>query len=184
MPDGGSEEQLKDTYLVQRAQEGYLDAYAELVARYATLAYRVALRIVGEHHDAEDVAQESLIVAWERLPQFRGDSAFSTWLYRIVTRRALNRVQRRPAASSLDTLGDVPAGDQPALSVERELTRDAVTNAILALPPAQRVAVVLHHLEGLSYAEVADITDSSEPAVRSHLFRARRTLGSTLADWK
>ena len=76
---------VDDAYLARRAQEGYLDAYAELVDRYSGLAYRVALRVVGNHHDAEDVAQEALVAAWQQLPNFRAQSSFSTWLYRIVT---------------------------------------------------------------------------------------------------
>lgn len=179
------EHEVDDAYLVQRAQEGYLDAYAELVSRHAPLAYRVALRIVGDHHDAEDVAQEALVAAWQQLPRFRGESAYSTWLYRIVTRRALNRIQRDRRPDSLDLLADQPdESNEPARTLERDLTTDAVSNAVQALPPAQRIVVVLHHLEGLPYAEVAAITGSSVPAVRSHLFRARRTLGTALAEWR
>ena len=153
---------VDDAYLVRRAQEGYLDAYAELVDRYSGLAYRVALRVVGNHHDAEDVAQEALVAAWQQLPNFRAQSSFSTWLYRIVTHRALNRVQRQHPSSSLDVIGDVAdACVGPAMRLERDLMKDAVTDAIQALPPAQRITVVLHHLEGLSYAEVAAVTDSS-----------------------
>ena len=176
---------VDDAYLVRRAQEGYLDAYAELVDRYSGLAYRVALRVVGNHHDAEDVAQEALVGAWQQLPNFRAQSTFSTWLYRIVTHRALNRVQRQHPSNSLDVIGDVAdtcAG--PAVRLERNLMKDAITDAIQALPPAQRITVVLHHLEGLSYAEVAAVTDSSVAAVRSHLFRARRTLGVALQQWR
>jgi len=176
---------VDDAYLVRRAQEGYLDAYAELVDRYSGLAYRVALRVVGNHHDAEDVAQEALVAAWQQLPNFRAQSSFSTWLYRIVTHRALNRVQRQNPSSSLDVIGDVAdACAGPAMRLERDLMKDAVTDAIQALPPAQRITVVLHHLEGLSYAEVAAVTDSSVAAVRSHLFRARRTLGVALQQWR
>ncbi len=176
---------VDDAYLVSRAQEGYLDAYAELADRYASLAYRVALRMLGQHEDAEDVAQESLIVAWQRLAAFRGQSAFSTWLYRIVTRRALNRLERGRPHDSLDLLGDV-ADDSldPAREVERNLTQDAVTNAIQTLPGPQRAVLVLHHFEGLSYAEIAAITGSTVPAVRSHLFRARRGLADALAQWR
>ena len=174
-----------DAYLVRRAQDGYLDAYAELVDRYSGLAYRVALRVVGNHHDAEDVAQEALVGAWQQLPNFRGQSTFSTWLYRIVTHRALNRVQRQHPSNSLDVIGDVAdACAGPAVRLERNLMKDAITDAIQALPPAQRITVVLHHLEGLSYAEVAAVTDSSVAAVRSHLFRARRTLGVALQQWR
>lgn len=176
---------VDDAYLARRAQEGYLDAYAELVDRYSGLAYRVALRVVGNHHDAEDVAQEALVAAWQQLPNFRAQSSFSTWLYQIVTHRALNRVQRQHPSSSLDVIGDVAdACAGPAMRLERDLMKDAVTDAIQALPPAQRITVVLHHLEGLSYAEVAAVTDSSVAAVRSHLFRARRTLGVALQQWR
>ena len=182
--DGGADG-FDDGYLVRRAQEAYLDAYAELVNRHSLLAYRVALRILGHHQDAEDVAQDALVTAWQQLPQFRGESSFSTWLYRIVTRRAVNRITRDRPHSSADALAEFPDDrTQTDLAFERSETVDAVTEAIQALPPAQRVVVVLHHLEGLSYADVATITASSVPAVRSQLYRARRTLGSALAEWR
>ncbi|MDQ2750193.1 MAG: sigma-70 family RNA polymerase sigma factor [Actinomycetota bacterium] len=179
------EAHFDDAYLVKRAQEGYLDAYAELVQRHSARAYRVALRLLRDHHDAQDVAQESLVVAWQQLPRFRGDATFTTWLYRIVTRRCLNHIHRAKATASRDALDDVSDDSaDPATALERDLTLDAVTHAIAALPPAQRVVIVLHHLEGLSYLEVARATGSSEPSVRSHLFRARRTLGKSLDEWR
>lgn len=176
---------VADAYLVVRAQDGYVDAYEMLVQRHSAMAYRVALRLTGDHHDAQDVAQEALIAAWENLPGFRAGSSFSTWLYQIVTRRALNKVSRGGAARSLELLPDVadPA-DEPAVRAERNLAVDAVTDALCALPFAQRAVVVLHHFEGLSYAEVARVTGSTEPAVRSHLFRARRALGRKLKEWR
>ena len=130
----GSE--VGDGYLVRRAQEGYVDAYADLVNRHGLLAYRVALRLLGNHQDAEDVAQEALVAAWQQLPGFKADSSFSTWLYRIVTRRALNRITRRRVTESLDLLGDVgDASAGPGQQTERDLTVDAVTDAVIALPP-------------------------------------------------
>ena len=174
-----------DAYLVARAQEGYLDAYELLVQRHSAMAYRVALRLTGNHHDAQDVAQEALIAAWENLARFGAKSSFSTWLYQIVTRRALNKVSRGRGASSLDLLPDLadPAGE-PAAQTERNLAVDAVTDALLALPFPQRAVIVLHHFEGLSYAEIASVTGSTEPAIRSHLFRARRALGKKLEEWR
>jgi RNA polymerase sigma-70 factor (ECF subfamily) len=149
------------------------------------MAYRVALRLCGDHHDAQDIAQEALIAAWQNLDRFRADSAFSTWLYQIVTRRALNRITRARAADPTDLLDEAAdPGTEPAAQAERNLAVDAVTNALAALPFPQRAVIVLHHFEGLSYAEVADVTRSSVPAVRSHLFRARRTLGKKLAEWR
>jgi RNA polymerase sigma-70 factor (ECF subfamily) len=179
------EPRVGDAYLVTRAQEGYIDAYELLTQRHSAMAYRVALRLTGNHHDAQDVAQDALIAAWENLDRFRAGSSFSTWLYQIVTRRALNKASRGRTASSLELLPEVAGtSDEPAEKTERNLAIDAVSDALLALPFAQRVVIVLHHFEELSYAEVAAITGSTEPAVRSHLFRARRALGKTLEEWR
>ena len=177
--------EVGDAYLVRRARDGYLDAFELLVQRHSAMAYRVALRLCGNHHDAQDIAQEALVAAWQNLDRFRAGSSFSTWLYQIVTRRALNKVTRGRGAGSLDLLADVadPAAE-PAAQAERNLAADAVTEAVAALPFAQRAVVVLHHFEGLSYTEVAAVTRSTVPAVRSHLFRARRTLGTKLEEWR
>jgi RNA polymerase sigma-70 factor (ECF subfamily) len=180
------EPQVGDAYLVARARDGYLDAYEMLVQRHSANAYRVALRLCGDHHDAQDIAQEALVAAWQNLPRFRGDASFATWLYQIVTRRALNKVSRRPVADEGDLLDEefTDAGAGPAEQTERNLAVDAVTDALATLPFPQRTVVVLHHFEGLSYAEVAEVTGSSVPAVRSNLFRARRTLGKKLGEWR
>lgn len=174
-----------DAYLVARVREGYLDAYELLVQRHSAMAYRVGLRLTGNHHDAQDVAQEALIAAWENLDRFQGGSSFSTWLYQIVTRRALNKVTRGKDDRSLDLLPEIadPAME-PAAKAERNLAVDAVTDALLALPFPQRTVIVLHHFERLSYAEIASVTGATEPAVRSHLFRARRALAKTLEEWR
>lgn len=177
--------QVGDAYLVASAQRGYVDAYEILVQRHSAMAYRVALRLTGNHHDAQDVAQEALIAAWQNLARFRAESSFSTWLYQIVTRRALNKVTRGRLSSLIELLPDVadPAVE-PAEQAERHLAVDAVTDALSALPFNQRVVIVLHHFEGLTYSEVAKVTGSTEAAVRSHLFRARRALGTTLQEWR
>jgi RNA polymerase sigma-70 factor (ECF subfamily) len=177
-----SRQEVGDGYLVTRARDGYLDAYEMLVQRHSAMAYRVALRLCGNHHDAQDIAQDALIAAWENLARFRADSSFSTWLYQIVTRRALNKITRGRDADLTDPVADPGTG--PAAQAERNLAGEAVTGAVAALPLPQRAVVVLHHFEGLSYAEVAEVTRSSVPAVRSHLFRARRTLGKKLGEWR
>jgi RNA polymerase sigma-70 factor (ECF subfamily) len=176
---------VDDAYLVRRARDGYLDAYELLVARHAARAYRVALRILGNHHDAEDVAQEALVAAWRALPNFRADATFSTWLYRIVTTRSLNRINRTMNTYPLDVRAELATRSiGPPEQAERSAAADAVAAAIATLPGAQRVALVLYQFEGLSYADIADVTGTSVAAVRSHLHRARRTLASTLRDWR
>jgi RNA polymerase sigma-70 factor (ECF subfamily) len=176
---------VDDAYLVRRARDGFLDAYEELVARHAARAYRVALRMLGNHHDAEDVTQEALIAAWRALPTFRAEAAFSTWLYRIVITRSLNRINRTRTTFPLDVQPEPAApGGGPPEQVERNAAADAVTRAITTLPGPQRVALVLYQFEELSYADIAEVTGTSVPAVRSHLHRARRTLASMLRDWR
>jgi RNA polymerase sigma-70 factor (ECF subfamily) len=183
--DMGSGSGAEDAYLVARAREGYFDAFELLVQRHSAMAYRVALRLSGDHHEAQDIAQEALIAAWENLDRLKDGTAFPAWLYQIVTRRALNKITRGRLPSSGDLLAELPgAGAGPAVVAVRALTADAVTSAVAALPLPQRTVVVLHHLEGLTYAEVASVTGSSIPAVRSHLFRARRTLGAALGEWR
>ena len=177
--------EMGDAYLVARAQDGYLDAYEALVRRHSAMAYRLALRLCGNYHDAQDITQEALIAAWENLDQFRAESSFSTWLYRIIIRRAMNRMTRGRATGPLDLLAETadPEGE-PGARAERNLAVDAVTDALAALPFPQRAVVVLHHFEGLSYDEVAAVTGSTVPAVRSHLFRARRRLAAKLQEWR
>lgn len=122
---------------------------------------------------------------WRQLPDFKAESSFATWLYQIFTRRALNRITQTRATSSLDMAGDIGVpGADPAVNAERNQAIDAVAAAVAALPPPQRVAIVLHHLEGLPKDEIARITSSPVPAVRSYLFRGRRTLAMTLAEWR
>ncbi|HEY2288049.1 MAG TPA: RNA polymerase sigma factor [Streptosporangiaceae bacterium] len=100
-----------------------------------------------------------------------------------MTRRALNKVrQGRASVELLPVAADLDRG--PAVRAERNLAVDAVTDALCALPFPQRAAVVLHHFEGLSYAEIAQVTGGTKPAVRSHLFRARRALGKKLEEWR
>ena len=176
-------ERADDAVLVSRAREGNLDAFEILVVRHSGMAYRVALRMLGSHEDAQDVAQEALMAAWRSLDRFRGDAEFSTWLHRIVTRRALNLLTRGHTHQSLDLLPEVSADSarsDPHLLAERRATMDAVTTAVARLPLPQRVAIVLRDFENLPYTEGATVTGSSVASVRSHLFRARRSLAEVL----
>ena len=176
---------VTDAYLVQRAQEGYLDAFSELVSRHSASTYRVALRLLGNPHDAEDVAQDALVAAWQGLPRFKAESGFSTWLYRILTRKALDRITRSRYLESVDLLADrADTAKGPLQQAQSAQAADAVTAALTQLPPAQRVVMVLYHFEDLSIREITRITGSTEPAVTGQLYRARRTLTKSLSEWR
>ena len=139
-----------DGYLVARAQEGYLDAYEMLVQRHSAMAYRVALRLCGNHHDAQDIAQEALIAAWENLARFRAAPVDLALPDRH--RRSLNKITRGRAPTSWTSSMRQPTpspGPRPKPSVTSPPTR-VPADALAMLPFAQRAAVVLHHFEGLS----------------------------------
>jgi RNA polymerase sigma-70 factor (ECF subfamily) len=145
------------------------------------MIYRIALRMLGNDQAAEDVAREALVAAWRQLPSVRCDAGYPTGLLQIVICRALN--YSSPArATSLTLNGDVTSAAEPAPEAARGLAADAVTAAVAALPPPQRVAIVLHRFEGLPSREIARITGSTDPAVRSHM-RREGALAEALAAW-
>jgi len=175
--------QLDDAILVRAAQAGDVDAFEELVRRHQAGVYRVALRILGSSADAQDTVQETFVRAWRALPHFRQDSTISTWLYRIVTRRALHRIAARRTTQALDEV-ELEAGPDPAHAAERRERLRAVTQAIANLPPEQRAALVLREFEGLSYQEVAEILGASLPAVKGRIHRARLTVIQQTSSWQ
>ena len=151
--------------------------------RHQDPAFRVALRMLGSKVDAEDAAQEALVHAWRRLATFRGESAFSTWLYRIVINRCLNvRAARRPMEALPDVLID--RDSDPAEALERSERLLALVRGLLELSAEQRAALVLRELEGLSYEEIAQVLGVTVAAVKGRIHRARLGLLEASATWR
>jgi RNA polymerase sigma-70 factor, ECF subfamily len=175
--------QVEDSILVRAAQNGDVDAFEELVRRYQTSLYRVALRMLGSRADAQDAVQETFVRAWRAFPRFRHDSAISTWLYRIVTRRALDKIARRRSTGTLDEV-ELEAGLDPAQAAEDQERLRAVRGAIAHLPPEQRAALVLREFEGLSYQEVGQVLGASVPAIKTRIHRARLTIIQQTSSWQ
>lgn len=171
-----------DRWLVRRANEGDRSAYEELVRRHRDRIYRLALRLLGNAADADDVAQEVVIQLWTALSGFGGTSAFTTWLYRVVVNRCLNHRRAQRPHRDLDE-ADHPrvAGAERQVLAGEELR--AGMAAVSALPDEQRVPLVLVQLEGLSYRQAAAITKTTEATVRGRLARARATLMAEMKDW-
>lgn len=183
---------LDEQTLVVRAQEGDVRAFEALARRHQTALYRLAVRVLGNRADAEDALQDALLDAWRRIGAFRGDSSFSTWAYRIVTNRCLGMLRRgRPTVPVPD-----PGGDDAGTVVGRALPRSperqaeldagmaALGDALAALPHDQRVCFVLRELEGLGYAEIAQITGAGESTVRGRIHRARKALAEVMRPWR
>lgn len=172
----------EDPYLVARAREGYQGAYEELVRRHQARAYTLAVRMVGDRGDAQDVVQNALVKAWAALPGFGGDARFSTWLHRIVVNECLSFLRRR---RPVPTAEDVERAD--VADVERaveDVARDeALRRGVQALPVEQRAALVLTSFLGHSYDEAAAVLDVPVSTVRGRVARARRALLVAMEGW-
>ncbi len=185
---------VPDDELVRRAQAGNNEAFEELVRRYERKAYNIAYRLLGNEQDASEALQDAFLRAYRFLPKFRFKSSFYTWLYRIVTNVSLTRLRGRERVEtvSLDqTVGDSgeSALDLPDykyapehLMRQREL-RQALQDAVDALPEDYRSVVVLRDLEDLSNEEVSKVLKLSVSAVKSRLHRGRLVLREKLAKY-
>ena len=183
-----------DLSLVRRVQRGERGAYDLLVLKYQHKVVKLVMRYLGDAADAEDVAQEAFIKAYRALPQFRGDSAFYTWLYRIAINTAKNALaarNRNPVTYDLDVQGNDEAAEMigklrdpetpEGLALTEEI-RNIVNAAIGELPEDLRTAIVLRELEGMSYEEIASAMDCPVGTVRSRIFRAREAIDRKLRE--
>ncbi|MGH2654195.1 MAG: RNA polymerase sigma factor [Actinomycetota bacterium] len=152
-------------------------AFEELVELTHRQVYTLALRLVGDRHEAEDVAQDAYLRAYRALRGFRGDARFETWLYRIVSNVAMTHLRRRGRFGDLLAEGqELPGQALHSEPDEDSLGDTEVKRALSALPDGQRVAVVLKDVYGFSCQEIADQLGVSEGAVKVRLHRARRRL--------
>jgi RNA polymerase sigma-70 factor (ECF subfamily) len=163
--------------LIARAQAGDRAAFQEIVERHQSRAYTLALRILRSASDAEEVAQDAFVRVWTALPGFRGESSFSTWLYRIVARRSFDRAavmkNRRAREFATDTLPDAPT---PPAADDDTIRAARLQKMIERLSPAQRAAVTMFYYEGRSVEQVAAQLAMPENTVKTHLSRARAAL--------
>jgi RNA polymerase sigma-70 factor, ECF subfamily len=172
---------LAERETVAACQSGDRAAFDRLVERYQRDVYRLCYRYVGHHEDANDLAQEAFLRAWRSIGRFRGDSAFSTWLYRIAVNACLNHraLKRVPTLDLPETLPDPSRGAQSRAEAEDEARR--VRGAIARLPEKQRATLILKIYHDLSHEEVASVLGSSVGTVKSNLFHAlgnvKRLLG-------
>jgi len=191
-----------DRELVERAQQGDGAAFAMLVERHQRQLYRLALRMTGSEADAQEVLQEAFLNAYQKLPLFRGEAQFSSWLYRIAANSALMRLRRKRRAP--DTLAEQPlelAGPrfsaegylEPASSSDWSQRADekmmsgelgaAINRAVADLPDDYRTVFLLKDVDGLSNEEIANALDLTVPAVKSRLHRARLALREKLGEF-
>jgi len=189
-PDGPRAAGLAETEasLLARAQAGDVAAFERLSSAYADRLFMLLLRLLGDRAEAEDVAQEVMLRAWQGITRFRGQSSYFTWLYRIAVNeanRALEKRARHPAGVTLgaDELQlPAPGTLDPSRQAENSELRRALVRALADLPPPLRTALVLRDVEGLSTQEAAEIAGVGEAALKSRLHQARLRVRAAIGD--
>ena len=186
---------VEEEELVRRARHGDLGAYDDLVRRYQERIYATIYHMTSNHEDANDLAQESFIKAFQALKTFKGGSSFYTWLYRIAVNKTINFLKQRKNKTqmSLNDL-DFNAEHDPDLvalvsdkTPRREVglaeLQEKLNEALQKLSEPHRLVVALHDVQGLSHEEIAKIMDCNIGTVRSRLFYARQQLQGYLSDY-
>lgn len=179
-----------DTTLVKAARHGSLEAFEVLAQRHGDTSLRVATRIVGPD-DAQDVCQEALLRAFHRLPRLKEGGSFRAWLLQITHNSALDALERR-RSEAFDPATFEEEHDEgrrgPAVKLESAERRERLEMKLGGLPPAHRAVLVLRDVEGLSYEEIAQITETPLGSVKGRLHRARKELIDLLRrntyDWE
>ena len=185
-------EHFTDQQLVEKVKEGDKKAFNLLVLKYQNRVTNIVSRYIKNNGDVADVTQEAFIKAYRALPNFRGDSAFYTWLYRIAVNSAKNYLvsqSRKPPASDVDAqeaefyegadaLREVATPESKLLTKEIE---NVLLRAIERLPDELRVAITLREMEGMSYEEISEVMSCPVGTVRSRIFRAREAIDAVIA---
>jgi len=178
--------------LIKKSQSGDVESFEFLISSYDKRAYNIAYRVMGNEEDAKDMAQEALIRVFRSLKDFKGQSAFSTWLYRIVTNVCLDELRRRKNKKyvSMDSTIQTDSGElhielcsdkeTPEIVYERVEQRELIKNAIRELNEDYRSVIVLRDIQGFSYDEISNILDCSLGTVKSRINRGRTMLRDKL----
>jgi len=171
-------EPQSDLELVQEVRNGRRQAFTELMRRYQQRVYWVARRIVGSHDEADDVVQEAFVKAYLALGDFRGDSSFFTWLYRITVNLSLNAVRKRQVMNYLhesELLSRIlPSSDDPGRDVEQQETESALERAVARLPEKQKAVFVMRYYDAMTDEEIGRVLKTSVGGLKANYFHALR----------
>ena len=175
---------MTDLELVEEVRNGRREAYTELMRRHQKRVYWFVRRIVGTHQDADDVTQETFVRAYLSLGDFRGDSSFFTWIYRIALNHALNAVRKRQIVNYLrdsELLSKLlPAPDNPHRELEQKENESLLQRAVADLPEKQRTVFIFRYYDELSYEEISAILKTSVGGLKANYFHALRKLREAL----
>lgn len=175
-----------DQIYIDKVLQGDTNAFACLIDRYKNMAYTLAIKIVKNHEDAEEVAQDSFLKAYQKMDTFKGDSKFSTWLYTIVYRNAITKIRKKKVTTSdIDdyVIDNYSGGSEfPQIeAIKNGEQQKYVRQAINSLPEKDAFLITLFYLNENSVEEIEKITNLSQSNIKVKLFRARKKLNTTLS---
>ena len=169
-----------DRDLIVRARRGDGDAFSELVTRYQINVFNVCYRILHERGEAEDLAQETFVRAYDRIHTFDVEREFGPWIRRVAANLCLNHLEGQKVTAELDDERDADPTQRPESVVELKERSDQIRGVLASLPAHYRVVVELRHYQELTYEEIAEELKIPLSDVKSHLFRARKILAEKL----
>jgi RNA polymerase sigma-70 factor (ECF subfamily) len=187
---------LSETTFIADLQAGKREAYSRLLDEYEQMVFRTCLSFVPNKEDAEDIAQEVFVEVFRSIHTFKGNSKLSTWMYRISTNKSLEFIRKKNTKKRfafmqsifgteipIDKTAYFTEMNHPGIVLENKEKSETIFRAINQLPDAQRIVFTLHKIDGLSYKEVAEITEKSVSSVESLMFRAKKNLQKILANF-
>jgi RNA polymerase sigma-70 factor (ECF subfamily) len=194
-----AQQRLEDDELIREAQRGERASFDSLVRRYDQSVLRLALHMLGNEQDAQDVHQEAFLKAYRHLPNFRFECSFYTWLYRIVTNLCLDQLRRRKSRREdpstivdasgdemdlLANLSDDRAMSNPGRELDRKMMGQRIQAALEKLTPRERTVFELKHYQGLKLRTIGEMLSTTEETAKNTLFRATRKLRANLAEMR
>lgn len=174
--------------LLEKAKRGDIEAFELLIERYQKKVFTIALKMLGNYDDASELAQEALIKVFKSIKNFKEESSFSTWIYRIVTNTCLDELRKRKKRQVIYIDEDISNADgeikreivdhsmTPEYITEKKELKKAVNEAIMSLSEEHRTVIILRDIQGMSYEEIAKITNCPEGTIKSRINRARLSL--------
>lgn len=187
----------EEQVLIERLRSGDYEAFDAIFRRYVNKVYRQVFRLVGNDAETEEIVQEVFLAVYQKCTSFRGESAFSTWLYSLTMNACLTRLRKRKRIKEISLDGFLPRyrddghhqvrpvfnwSDEVEFRLEKDELRELLQNAIDQLPPAEKAVIVLSDVEGIPDREIGHTLGLSIPAVKARLHRARLFLRGKLAD--
>ncbi len=177
-----------DQQLIEKTLEGDTRSFGILVEKYQAYVFTISLRMLKVKEEAEEVAQDTFVKAFESLGTFRGDSKFSSWLYSIAYRKALDRIRKNKRSQTSELLEEITESDtmlvENALEVlESKERKQKIKDCIMQLPEVDAALITLYYFEEQSVKEIASITDLSEENIKVKLYRSRKKLFGLLQSY-